>query len=187
MRQNIFLAALSAVTVVAAQNFTIPQGSVDPTTLNQWCMAQMDTCNTLCSSSWSSNTCDTTTFAYNCQCTDGTTPDLAEYTQTMPTFICNKAYEICNTAHVGDKKGQDNCTTSIKEKCGTKQPKDFVASAPTTSSSAPSSTGTGAAAASTSAAPSSTSSKAAAATHAATYFGNGVAAVAAGVLAAALI
>ncbi|KAK3694048.1 hypothetical protein B0T22DRAFT_59657 [Podospora appendiculata] len=186
MRQNIFLAALSAVTVVAAQNFTIPQGSVDPTTLNQWCSAQMDTCNTLCSNNWASNTCDTTTFGYNCKCSDGSTPDLAEYTQTMPTFICNKAYEICNTAHVGDKKGQDNCTTSIKEKCGTKQPKDFVASAPTTSSSAPSSTATGAAA-SASAAPSSTSSKAAGATHAATYFGNGVAAVAAGVLAAALI
>ncbi|KAK3354616.1 hypothetical protein B0H65DRAFT_19133 [Neurospora tetraspora] len=195
MRQNIIFVALSALTAaVAAQssnsNLTVPVDSVDPNTRNQWCVAQYNTCKILCGMSVSSNDCDITTLKYDCTCSSGDSPALEDYTQTVPTFMCQTAYSTCITNHANDAMGQDKCKADIFDKCGTQDPNKAVIK--TSSSAAPASTSaakpTSSAAETSAAAASSTSASSfAAPTNAAAFLGNGVAAVAAGVFAAALL
>lgn len=199
MRQNIIFVALSALTAaVAAQssnnNLTVPVQSVDENTRNQWCVAQYNTCKILCNKTVKTNSCDFKTLEYECTCSSGDSPDLEKYTQTVPTFMCQTAYSTCITNHADDAMGQDKCKEDIFDKCGTQDPNK--AEIKTTSSAAPSSTAAkptetkGAATEETSApaASSTTASESfAAPTNAAAFLGNGVAAVAAGVFAAALL
>ena len=107
--------------------------------------------------------------------------------------MCLQAYSNCITEHADDAKGQDECKTDIFDECGTQDPNDAVKStssssaAATTTAAKPTET-KDAAAETTAAAASSTSASSsfAAPTNAAAFLGNGVAAVAAGVFAAAL-
>ncbi|KAK3941517.1 hypothetical protein QBC46DRAFT_258585 [Diplogelasinospora grovesii] len=185
--QKIVFAALSALTLVAAQNnFTINPAEVDPTTRSQWCNAEFNTCGILCGQSASANDCDATSLNYTCLCSNNSAPGLQYYTQTMPTFICQQAYSDCNKANVGDSIAQAKCKTDIQAKCGTLDPSQAQISSPSSSSSAAAGSATGSASASASSAPASSTHKAAAPTNVA-YLGNSVAAVAAGVLAAALL
>lgn len=186
MRSTIILGALSAFSFVAA-DFPLDPNVVDPTLRNQWCSSEYSACDQLCGGSATTNDCDPDTLKYKCVCPDGKAPALDEYTQTMPTFICEKAFEVCNAANVGDARAQKNCTTSIKDNCGTKDPfkANVGGGSGSQSSSAPTTTGAAQTTAPTTA-PTTTSSSAAMATNLA-MIGNGVAAVAAGVLAAALL
>ncbi|KAK1782730.1 hypothetical protein QBC45DRAFT_288012, partial [Copromyces sp. CBS 386.78] len=197
MRQNIIFVALSALTAaVAAQssnsNLTVPVESVDVNTRNQWCVAQYNTCKILCNKAVKTNDCQADTLKYECTCQSGDTPDLENYTQTVPTFMCQEAYSACINAHKDDAMGQDKCKKDIFDQCGTLDPtkaeiKTTSSAAATTSAAKPTETKE-AAAETSAAAPSSTSASSsfAAPTNAAAFLGNGVAAVAAGVFAAAL-
>jgi hypothetical protein len=200
MRQNIIFVALSALTAaVAAQssnsNLTVPVESVDVNTRNQWCVAQYNTCKILCNQGKDvkTNDCKPDTLKYECACKSGT-PELDQYTQTIPTFMCQAAYSACIDSHKDDAMGQDKCKEDIFDNCGTQDPtkaeiKTTSAAAATTSAAKPTETKGAAAETSEAAAASSTavSSSFAAPTNAAAFLGNGVAAVAAGVFAAALI
>ncbi|KAK3388839.1 hypothetical protein B0T20DRAFT_86591 [Sordaria brevicollis] len=200
MRQNIIFVALSALTAaVAAQssdsNLTVPVGSVPEAERNQWCVAQYNTCKILCNKLVKTNECDFKTLDYQCTCTSGDTPDLEKFTQTVPTFMCLTAYSTCIDQHADDARGQDKCKEDIFDKCGTQDP-NKAETVKTTSSAAPSTTaakptetkGAAAEESSAAAAPATTSSESfAAPTNAAAFLGNGVAAVAAGVFAAALL
>ncbi|KAL2261050.1 hypothetical protein VTK26DRAFT_4770 [Humicola hyalothermophila] len=194
MRQDILLAALSALTVVAAQsqsqNFTINPGSVDPGLKAQWCNAQYDSCNTLCGSTPNENDCRTETLEYNCTCANGTAPGLEYYTQTMPTFICNQAYSDCIEANVGSSRGQDECKKNIKSRCGTLDPNKASTggggSSQTTSSAGQSSTQGPTNTQDAQNAPSTSTSSGIAAATTAALIGKGVAVAAAGVFAALL-
>ncbi|KAK4192827.1 hypothetical protein QBC35DRAFT_447194 [Podospora australis] len=190
MRQSILLAALSAATVVVAQNqnFTINPGTVNPSTRVQWCNSQFNTCGILCQGTAKANDCQSDALTYTCTCSNGTAPGLDYYSQTLPSLICMEAFSQCITANVGDSQGQSKCKTDIEAKCGKLDPAkaDFGsdASESSTSSAATSASTAGAAASS---APTSSSSQAAAPTNMAYSLGNGVAAMAAGVFAAALL
>ncbi|KAK3984825.1 hypothetical protein QBC44DRAFT_374755 [Cladorrhinum sp. PSN332] len=188
MRHSILLAALSAVTAVVAQNqnFTIDESKVTTGTKIDWCSAQFNSCGDLCGGSPKANACESSTLDYTCTCQNGTAPGLDYYSGTLPSFICNEAYRQCIENNPTDVKAQANCKTTIQDNCGTLDPsKAQVGSGSSQStSSAPSSTGTGGAVASNT--PATTSSRAAAPTNAA-FVANGVAAVAAGVFAAALL
>ncbi|EAA35427.1 hypothetical protein GE21DRAFT_1330422 [Neurospora crassa] len=195
MRQNIIFVALSALTAaVAAQssnsNLTVPVDSVNPTLRNQWCVAQYNTCKILCGMSVSKNDCDPTTLEWSCTCSSGVSPAVEEYEQTVPFLMCEFAFDTCIANHPNDSQGQDKCETDIRDKCATKPPAAIKVSsssaAATTSAAKP--TQTKDTAVETSAAPaSSTSESFAAPTNAAAFLGNGVAAAAAGVFAAALL
>ncbi|KAJ4296058.1 hypothetical protein N0V88_004760 [Collariella sp. IMI 366227] len=167
MRQNILLVALSALGVATAQsqNFTIDPNSINPSLKGEWCNAEYNTCRILCAENPTANECDATTLKYVCTCQNGTAPGLDYYTQTIPYFICDKAFSDCIAANTGSSRAQDECKTNIKNKCGSLDPTkaDVGGSSDEASSS----------------------SGAAAATNA-VLIGNGVAMVAAGVFAALL-
>ncbi|KAK4464176.1 hypothetical protein QBC42DRAFT_52782 [Cladorrhinum samala] len=191
MRHSILLATLSAVTGVVAQsqNFTINPALVPDGTKVDWCSAQFNTCGDLCGGTPTANDCSSSTLSFTCTCRNGTAPGLEYYTGTLPTFICQESYRQCIESNVGDKNAQSKCKTTIQDHCGTLDPSkaevDSGSSQSTSSSSsasAPAPTGSSGPADTNS--PSSTSSEGAAPT---AFIANGVAAVAAGVFAAALL
>ncbi|KAK4132257.1 hypothetical protein BT67DRAFT_451063 [Trichocladium antarcticum] len=190
MRQNILLAALSALTVATAQtqNFTINPDDVKPGDRADWCNAEYNTCRLLCGGSMKANACSPTTLDYTCTCSNGTAPGLEYYIQTIPTFICEHVYSECIAANTASSRKQDECKANIKSKCGTLDPtKAQIDSGSSDSSSSASSSATKAPAASQNQnAPASTSSTGGAAATNAALLGNGIAVVAAGVFAALL-
>lgn len=189
MRQSILLAAFSAISAVAAQaNFTVDPATVDGGKRSSWCGAQYDSCNILCQRDVSANDCDSETLKFDCICrSNNSAPGLQYYLQTMPTFICEQAYQNCIEENVGDSRAQDNCRTNIQSKCGTISPANATFDSPNqeeeSSSAAPSSSPTG-----TDEEPaSSTSTSSSFAMATAAIIGNGAALAAAGAFAAALL
>ncbi|KAK7719564.1 hypothetical protein SLS64_001741 [Diaporthe eres] len=186
MRSFVVVSALSAL-LVSAQNSTF---SIDPTEVTlseraQWCSAQSSTCNTLCDSNPQDNSCDVDTLDFSCNCQNGSAPGLQYYTQTMDTFICQRAFQDCNEANVGNAKGQENCTTSIQDNCGTLDPADYSAtpSATESSSSETASATSGGSSSTASAGSASSSSSQAAAPTNIQHLGTGALAAGMGVLA----
>ncbi|KAK6197269.1 hypothetical protein LQW54_010788 [Pestalotiopsis sp. IQ-011] len=175
---KVAVAALSALTLVSAGNstFSIDPDSVTLATRATWCTSEKNVCGQICSTS--ANTCDVDTLDYTCTCTDGSSPDLNEYTDSMPYHICETAFANCISANAGDATGQENCTTTISDECGTK-----VAGSTTTTSAASSSSGTGTATAASTASATSSSSTAGAMPTGIQHLPNGAIAVAAGFLA----
>ncbi|KAK5658793.1 hypothetical protein OQA88_1605 [Cercophora sp. LCS_1] len=186
MRQSTVFVALSALTLVAAQsnNFTIDPSTVKLETRSAWCNGEFNTCNLLCGSDPLDNQCDPATLKFSCKCQNGTAPGLEYYQQTLPTFLCEESYGRCIEKTTGDSQAQSRCAKDIRAKCGTLDPTKAEVgggSGGTSSSAAPSGSS-----APTGNVASTSTQGAAAPTHAA-YIGNGFAAVAAGVLAAALL
>ncbi|KAK0633070.1 hypothetical protein B0T14DRAFT_419650 [Immersiella caudata] len=187
MRQSAVFVALSALGLVAAQsNFTVDPNTIEPTKRTEWCNAQFNTCGILCGGVTKANTCTPTDLKFVCTCSNGTAPGLEYYIQSMPTLLCQQAFSECIDDNIGNSQGQGKCTTDIKNRCGTLDPAKAEIGG-----------GGGGGSSSTSAAPSgtpaaTTGGEAAASTTARagampTAIGNGIAAVAAGVLAAALL
>ncbi|KAK1996201.1 hypothetical protein LX36DRAFT_126923 [Colletotrichum falcatum] len=191
MRTSLALLALSAASAVSAQRkiFTAADINVAAITVNQkanWCVAERNTCTALCQPIPTTNDCDSNTLEYSCICRNGSAPGLEYYEQTMPTFICNKAFEDCIAANVGNKNGQDNCTTSIKSQCGTINAQASEASSPSSTSAAATQapSGTGSANTGATTAPSSSTSSAwAAPTANPARYGNAAAVAAIGLFA----
>lgn len=134
----------------AAQNSTLDPSQVDLTTKNQWCNAQKDSCPLLCGGRQYTltNNCDGSSLSYNCTCANGTAPlGIAQYSQTLPSLECERAFQQCNTAH----PGADICNSN----CGKLMPSDVkaAAGASSTSSAAASSTSAPAATGAATAAP----------------------------------
>ncbi|KAL8825558.1 MAG: hypothetical protein Q9191_004342 [Dirinaria sp. TL-2023a] len=142
----------------AAQNNTLNPSQVDLTTKNQWCGAQKDSCPMLCGGKQYTltNNCDGMTLNYTCTCANGTGPlGIAQYSQTLPSLECERAFQQCNTAN----PGADFCNSN----CGKLNPSDVKAAAGASStSSAPASSTSGPAATGTAAAPATTPTKGAA-------------------------
>jgi hypothetical protein len=141
--QKIAVIALSALGLVSAQsNFTISPDSVEIGRRASWCTAQQNNCDTICGAA-SANSCNPSTLDFKCTCASGDKPDLAEYKNTMPYYICQEAADQCNLRNVGDKDGQDACTTDIRDKCGKKDPSKASSSEPSTSAGGSTATPTG--------------------------------------------
>ncbi|KAJ9156988.1 hypothetical protein NKR19_g3952 [Coniochaeta hoffmannii] len=196
MRTYLIAGALSALSLASAEmkNFTINTGALPLSQKASWCQAELNTCNTLCVDAPNANDCQPADLTYQCTCQNGTAPGLEYYTQTIYTFVCNQAFEDCIASNVGNKTGQDACTTNIKDNCGTLDPNDFVAGSGDSSSSSSSAsttsgpTGTGASSTSPTATGSggATTSASQNAAPTAAYLGNGAAVFAAGIFAALL-
>ncbi|KAI0910760.1 hypothetical protein F4823DRAFT_346154 [Ustulina deusta] len=187
---RVALLALSTLSLVSAQansnsTFTINPSEVTPLEQSNWCNAQQNSCNTLCGTVLR-NDCDPSTLDFSCECVGGTYPDMNEFENTIPWFVCTKLQDDCTADNAGNAAGQKNCTATFGDKCGTENVSDHQgegAATTTTSSSAsatPHST--------TTAAPSSSTSEGAATIPTAhiQHLGNGAAAIALGLLAYAL-
>ena len=78
------------------------------------------------------------TLTYSCICSNGLQPNVSEYSQTIPFYICQQANEDCaGNCPSSDNACVDNCRTS--NPCGAQDPERINA---TSSSSAASATGT---------------------------------------------
>ncbi|KAA6407855.1 MAG: hypothetical protein FRX48_08206 [Lasallia pustulata] len=163
----------------AAQNSTLDPNSVPLSQRNAWCNAEQTNCPLLCGglSFTGLNTCDGSSLNYQCTCNNGSSPDLAAYEDTLPSYICTQNKINCVLAHPNDANGQSACNTTYQ--CGTLAATN--APAGTSSSAMPSSTSASATVTSSSTATASTTAKSMALSFGQNY-GAGI--VAAGLMAA---
>ncbi|KAI9739638.1 MAG: hypothetical protein M1834_006356 [Cirrosporium novae-zelandiae] len=117
-----------------SSNYTIDTSEVSLSTRNSWCNAEYTSCDTLCGGSASTNTCDGSSLNYTCTCPNGESPDLAEYTDTMPYYICTEASNECVADNPNNATGQEDCRSYYS--CGTKNVSDATYAASSSSSSA---------------------------------------------------
>ncbi|KKY29134.1 hypothetical protein UCRPC4_g00166 [Phaeomoniella chlamydospora] len=110
---------------------------VSASTKESWCLAELNTCRTVCGSA-STNTCDDTSLTYECTCSNGTTPDLTAYTNSLPYYICQETYIQCIEDHPNDADGQADCAEA--EVCGTLNATSAATSSAAASSTAAAST-----------------------------------------------
>ncbi|KXJ97095.1 hypothetical protein Micbo1qcDRAFT_199829 [Microdochium bolleyi] len=88
----------------------------------RWCQDQMASCNIVCGAARdNANDCDYNTFAYRCQCASGKEPEMSRWTNTMPTYLCSHAAEVCINAAI-DEAGRQRCRDNIQSKCSTRAP-----------------------------------------------------------------
>lgn len=95
-------------------------------------------------------------LTYNCLCEDGSTPDLAEYKDTLPDRVCQANFAGCIKAHPNDAVGQGKCKTDIQNTCGTLSITDYEKGSGSGSGSGSDDDETSSGSASETAAPSST-------------------------------
>lgn len=126
----------SAIGLAAAQS--IDPNSVSSGTRSQWCLAQTTQCPLICSqypgesAATAANDCDPKTLVYNCVCAvNGLSPNVSEYSQTIPYFVCTESNNNC----VAACNGNSNCQSACREDnpCGAQNPTRVNESTITTS------------------------------------------------------
>ncbi|OJJ42983.1 hypothetical protein ASPZODRAFT_136856 [Penicilliopsis zonata CBS 506.65] len=158
----------SALMATAVGNYTFPYGfDIDNTTLterSQWCTAERNSCPLICGGVADENTCDATTLAFTCVCSNGSEADVALYEQTVPFYVCQATYAQCIEENPNNLDAQESCKAN--ETCGTLNASAVSTTstaASTASATASASTTTGSSSTTASASSSATSSGAAAA------------------------
>ena len=97
-----------------------------------WCNSQISQCPLICtqypgnSPATDANSCDPTELSYSCVCSNGQTPNITEYSQTLPYFVCSEWGNQCVAGC-----GQDNsCSNACRANhpCGASDPKLYTSS-----------------------------------------------------------
>lgn len=100
--------------------------SVPVGTRDQWCTSQIAQCPLIClqtegnSAGTDANDCDPTSLSYDCVCSNGIAPNISEYSQTIPYFICTEYNTQCQA-----NCGNDNtCAAACVQghPCGAQNP-----------------------------------------------------------------
>ncbi|KAI6990351.1 hypothetical protein KC360_g8773 [Hortaea werneckii] len=115
-------------TLSAQQTYAIDPDSVDDSTKQTWCTNQQTQCPLICTQTTPShsadtltNTCDATSLTYACICANGLSPNISEYSQTLPYYICQEWTNQC----VANCAPADNaCASSCRDDhpCGALNP-----------------------------------------------------------------
>ncbi|KAI0437009.1 hypothetical protein F4803DRAFT_178134 [Xylaria telfairii] len=138
-------ATLLLSSVKAQEQYHIDPSTVPLSLRDNWCQQEKSTCPIICEQlppgGYETNDCDPLALTYGCVCENGMSPNLSEYSLTLPFFICQEWGNQCVTACNGDA----SCASDCREKhpCGALKP-TLVNT--TSSMSTPTPTGTGAAA-----------------------------------------
>jgi len=108
-----------ARTVTAQSYPTFDQNSVDESLKTFWCQQQVSACPLLCGDlgfTTTTNECFAENLYYSCVCSDGKSPNLSLYSQTIPYFTCSTVVEAC----VDNCAGANICAQQCREKkpCG---------------------------------------------------------------------
>ncbi|KAF1824300.1 uncharacterized protein K489DRAFT_335577 [Dissoconium aciculare CBS 342.82] len=109
--------------VFNGQNYSIsgpiavPPQNLDVGYKRKICLAQTQQCPQICGGLATKNTCDDSTLAWNCSCSNGNQPNISDYEQTVPGQICRTWFINCIAAHPDDADGQSGCKAL---QCGTK-------------------------------------------------------------------
>ncbi|OBT70139.1 hypothetical protein VE03_00575 [Pseudogymnoascus sp. 23342-1-I1] len=144
---KVFAVAALAVAVAAQEQYYIDPSSVVISTREVWCNDQKSTCPLLCtqypggSMTTAANDCDAETLTYDCTCGNGLSPNMTEYSLTIPFHICIEWGQQC----VANCGGVNTCQAACTEDhpCGAQDPSRGNATA-TTTSGAPAATSTAA-------------------------------------------
>ncbi|KAF2270764.1 hypothetical protein CC78DRAFT_539243 [Lojkania enalia] len=154
MRSIATLSLLALVGFAAAQDtiqqnypYTIDPDSVSESDRQTWCDNQKAQCPLIClqqpgvtSMTTVSNECDPDTLVYQCVCENNVTPNITQYTQTLPYYICTEWGNQCV-----DNCGQNNnaCANDCRANhpCGAQSPDPPNSSVPTTMSKTATPTG----------------------------------------------
>ncbi|KAK6537365.1 hypothetical protein TWF694_011557 [Orbilia ellipsospora] len=89
---------------------SIDPNSVTPTDREAWCNSQKQSCVLACpDTQTSSNSCDANDLTYSCVCEDGSTPDLSQYSGTLPYFICQEWKAQCIDAGANNLEAESSC------------------------------------------------------------------------------
>ncbi|KAF2435757.1 hypothetical protein EJ08DRAFT_645445 [Tothia fuscella] len=140
-----YIAALSLLAALVGSQ------SVDPSTVpinlrNVWCRDQKAACPLLCtqqtkSGSTTSNLCEPKTLDWSCVCAvGGITPNVSEYSQTIPYYQCTEVANQCVTnCGLANNACADRCRTA--RPCGAQNPTRVNTTSSTASSSGSQATG----------------------------------------------
>ncbi|OBT43334.1 hypothetical protein VE00_06902 [Pseudogymnoascus sp. WSF 3629] len=137
---KVFGVAALAVAVAAQEQYHIEPSTVLLTTREVWCNDQTSTCPLLCtqypggSMTTTANDCDPKTLTYDCTCGNGLSPNMTEYSLTIPFHICIEWGQQCVAGCGGVNTCQAACTED--HPCGAQDPSRGNATATTTTSAA---------------------------------------------------
>lgn len=113
-----------------------------------WCQQQTTQCPLIClqgkdvsSDAPTSNTCDPEALAYSCICSNGKSPNMTEYSQTLPYFVCTEWGTQCVNGCGQDSTCQTACR--VKHPCGAQGPARVNTSTISTMTATASPTGSG--------------------------------------------
>ncbi|TKA72196.1 hypothetical protein B0A55_06970 [Friedmanniomyces simplex] len=117
---TLFLSAVSA-----QQTYSIDPSSVSNATRQGWCTSQQAQCPLIClqtanDASTQQNACDPTQLTYACICSNGLSPNITEYSQTLPFFLCQEWGNECVANCNGVNTCQSNCRS--QHPCGAQNP-----------------------------------------------------------------
>ncbi|KAJ6103330.1 hypothetical protein N7486_005757 [Penicillium sp. IBT 16267x] len=124
---------LSTLVVVLASAASMARGqyipTIDPESVvlsdrENWCNAQISSCPILCLQMPNTtgalvNNCSAKTLSYQCECSNGLSPNSSQFSQTMPYFICTEANNQC-VANCADSMCQSACRSD--HPCGAQNP-----------------------------------------------------------------
>ncbi|PYI10542.1 hypothetical protein BO78DRAFT_414624 [Aspergillus sclerotiicarbonarius CBS 121057] len=115
------LMSLAAV-ATASSNYTLPSNfnlsAISYADRSSWCTAERNSCPEICGGVAISNSCDPSTLDFSCTCSNGSSADVAEYTQTIPFFVCEATYAQCIEAS-STLDEQEECQSTRDQDCGT--------------------------------------------------------------------
>lgn len=99
--------------------------AIDESTREFWCQSQVSQCPLLCQDLGKTdikNKCYPENLFYECVCTGNTSPNLTEYSQTIPYFQCTLDQSDCIK---GCGAAGNDCSNQCKKtfKCGATDPK----------------------------------------------------------------
>lgn len=116
---------LLASSVSAQSQYTIDPNTVSNDTRNYWCEQQISECPLICldqgaSGSTTSNDCQADSLTYSCVCDNGLSPNVSQYSQTLPYFICTEWGTQC----VSNCGGDTTCGAACRQDhpCGASNP-----------------------------------------------------------------
>jgi len=141
------LAATSAFIAVGISQ-TIDPNSVPLATRDSWCTSQLAACPLICtqetngSAATTANDCDAASLQYDCVCENGLAPNVSEYSQTVPYYICTEANNQCVT-NCGLSNNACAAACTQNHPCGAQNP--TRANNTSTASGTASATGSGSA------------------------------------------
>jgi len=135
-------AVVMAIASLVGSQQIVPS-SVPLATRDAWCTDQTSSCPLICTQVTNtgttlSNTCNPTTLAWTCVCKNGVTPNISDYSLTIPFHECQEYGNQC-VANCGQNNNgcANNCR--VDNPCGALSPTPVNA----TSSSSSSATATG--------------------------------------------
>lgn len=117
------------------QDLTIEPNSVGLALRQSWCRANIATCPRVCPDGIiTRNTCDANNLSYECTCKTGSDPNLAEYKETLPFFVCQTWRDQCVARNPNDLESQTAC---LEVECGNKNATDAVSTSSSMASATP--------------------------------------------------